>query len=52
MKTYKKVELVAKNAPSGSYAAGCPQYKAGAGYDADRGAGNPSSTCRYCEATK
>ena len=24
MKTYKKVELEAVNAPSGSYAAGCP----------------------------
>lgn len=24
MKEYKKVELEAKNAPSGSYAAGCP----------------------------
>lgn len=24
MKSYKKVEMVAKNAPSGSYAAGCP----------------------------
>ncbi|MCQ2286135.1 MAG: hypothetical protein MJZ76_04595 [Bacteroidales bacterium] len=24
MKNYKKVELVAKNAPRGSYAAGCP----------------------------
>ena len=26
MKSYKKVEMVAKNAPSGSYAAGCPQH--------------------------
>ena len=26
MKTYKKVEMVAKNAPSGSYAAGCPTH--------------------------
>lgn len=26
MKTYKKVEMVAKNAPSGSYAAGCPEH--------------------------
>lgn len=29
MKTYKKVELVAKNAPSGSYAAGCPANERG-----------------------
>lgn len=52
MKTYKKVELVAKNAPSGSYAAGCPQYQAGRGADLNYGAGNPQSACRYCEATK
>ena len=24
MKTYKKVQVEAKNAPTGSYAAGCP----------------------------
>lgn len=24
MKTYKKAELIAKNLPTGSYAAGCP----------------------------
>ena len=28
MKTYKKVEMEAKNAPSGSYAAGCPEKNA------------------------
>ena len=32
MKTYKKVKMQAKNAPSGSYAAGCPADSA-AGYD-------------------
>lgn len=52
MKQYKKVEMEAKNAPSGSYAAGCPQYEAGAGFDRNCGAGNPSSTCRYCECQK
>lgn len=26
MKTYKKVKLEAANAPSGSYAAGCPEH--------------------------
>lgn len=25
MKEYKKVEIKAKNAPTGSYAAGCPE---------------------------
>lgn len=31
MKTYKKVELVAKNQIAGSYAAGCPSKGTGAG---------------------
>ena len=52
MKTYKKVELEAVNAPSGSYAAGCPQYRSGAGYETNHGAGNPQSSCRYCECAK
>ena len=50
-KTYVKAELKAKNAPSGSYAAGCPQYNAGWG-DVNQGSGNPSSGCKYCECTK
>lgn len=29
MKTYKKVELVAKNTPKGSYVAGCPSKDRG-----------------------
>lgn len=32
MKNYKKVKMVAKNAPSGSYAAGCPAQGTGGGY--------------------
>jgi len=31
MKNYKKVKMVAKNAPSGSYAAGCPANTGGYG---------------------
>ena len=31
MKKYKKVELLAKNAPRGSYVAGCPVEKGGTG---------------------
>jgi hypothetical protein len=38
MKTYKKVKMQAKNAPSGSYAAGCP---------ADFNGG--SSLCKNCD---
>ncbi len=52
MKTYKKVELEAVNAPSGSYAAGCPQYQANVGYDNNHPAGNPANGCRNCECTK
>ena len=51
MKTYVEVELKAKNAPSGSYAAGCPAYKAG-GYDYNAGPGNPASSCKYCDCLK
>ncbi|MCQ2324530.1 MAG: hypothetical protein MJZ53_06805 [Paludibacteraceae bacterium] len=29
MKNYKNVEMFAKNAPTGSYAAGCPSYERG-----------------------
>lgn len=32
MKNYKKVQVLAKNAPSGSYAAGCPAEGTGYGY--------------------
>lgn len=52
MKSYKKVEMEAKNAPSGSYAAGCPQYRAGIGIDRNDGPGNPMSSCLYCECSK
>lgn len=48
MKNYKKVQMVAKNAPSGSYAAGCPSK--------DRKAEHflvicTSSNCINCERT-
>ena len=49
MKKYQKAELIAKNLPTGSYAAGCPsQYSQG-------GSGGPYSStgdmhnCRACE---
>lgn len=53
MKQYKKIELEAVNAPSGSYAAGCPQYHAGTGTDTNTGTpGNQNNSCRFCECTK
>ena len=41
MKEYKKVEVVAVNAASGSYAAGCPVEGYGGDY-----------ACHKCERTK
>lgn len=40
MKTYKKVKMQAVNAPSGSYAAGCPADDAGGSY-----------LCKVCDRT-
>lgn len=53
MKSYKNVEMMAKNAPSGSYAAGCPQYQAGTGCEYGSGrAGDSNNSCKYCECTR
>lgn len=41
MKNYKKVQMVAKNAPTGSYAAGCPANKCG----------YSQVECKQCERT-
>lgn len=41
MKEFKKVEMIAKNLPTGSYAAGCPAEKCD--YSAQQ--------CKYCERT-
>lgn len=41
MKTYKKVKVVAKNNPQGSYVAGCPAEKTGSMGMEDR--------CKKCD---
>ena len=46
MKDYKKVEIAAKNAPSGSYAAGCPADKY------ENGGGGGTGSCQRCERTR
>ena len=50
MKKYQEVKMEAKNAPTGSYAAGCPQYAH------DRGSANgctqPHGFCSQCEVTR
>ncbi len=45
MKTYKKVEVEAVNAPCGSYAAGCPAKDPGP-------EAWPPSGCKTCERTR
>ena len=50
-KEYAKVELKAKNAPTGSYAAGCPQYTPGRDYNSYP-AGHPGNGCKACECSK
>lgn len=55
MKKYAKPLLMAKNAPTGSYAAGCPQYNSQHGQPgvSNAGVGNPRTiNCRQCEVTK
>jgi len=44
MKKYVKPQMMAKNAPVGSYAAGCPEK--------DRGFDHGSTGCTNCERTK
>lgn len=44
MKKYQKVQLVAKNLPTGSYAAGCPTY-----YRANDAQWKSSKYCQDCE---
>lgn len=53
MKSYKNVEMFAKNSPSGSYAAGCPQDMCNA--EAERFERDHSGwvvcRCQQCERT-
>ena len=44
MKNYKEVEMLAKNAPTGSYAAGCPAVN-----NAKYGNGKYDDICYRCE---
>ncbi len=49
MKKYQKAEIIAKNLPSGSYAAGCPAQGCGGHCD---GFWWDASPCKRCERTK
>lgn len=44
MKKYQKAKMIAKNLPTGSYAAGCPAK--------DRGADTCVTGCVTCERTR
>lgn len=44
MKKYQKAQMIAKNLPTGSYAAGCPAQ--------NHGNGVYEQYCRNCERTK
>jgi len=50
MKKYSKPQMMAKNAPTGSYAAGCPAKGTGGWW----GSGGTfwSSACKNCERVK
>jgi hypothetical protein len=43
-KAYKKPVLIAKNNPTGSFAAGCPANQ-------DASGGRTAATCKKCERT-
>lgn len=47
MKTYQKAEMIAKNLPTGSYAAGCPAQERGG-----RTESGSKYSCINCERTK
>lgn len=54
MKKYSKPQMIAKNAPTGSYAAGCPEFKS----DVVEGTGRYVNGryvycgCKTCEVSK
>ena len=45
---YTKPQVIAQNASSGSYAAGCPAQKA----SGESAPGGSMNWCKYCERTK
>ena len=50
MKTYQKAELIAKDLPTGSYAAGCPsQYSQNGSNGGPWGSTGDQHNCRGCE---
>ncbi len=55
MKKYAKPQMMAKNAPTGSYAAGCPQYQSAVVEGTGRiisGGKYVKCGCKTCEVAK
>lgn len=52
MKKYKKAEMIAKNLPTGSYAAGCPTGTREGGDGCKTEDGNWYFGCSACELVK
>ena len=55
MKKYAKPQMMAKNAPTGSYAAGCPEFTTALIEGAPKfssGRGLVKCGCRTCEVSK
>lgn len=50
MKEYKKAKMIAKNLPTGSYAAGCPSQDNGPA--CAMFLGKPRYSCKGCERTQ
>lgn len=47
MKKYQKAQMIAKNLPTGSYAAGCPEHTH---FDSGRGSMVPGRGVQRCSA--
>ena len=52
MKKYKKAQMIAKNLPTGSYAAGCPVFGTGGDSGGNYETGNQPTGCHNCERTR
>lgn len=51
MKEYKKAKMIAKNLPTGSYAAGCPSQDSGSA-SCSFFVAQPRWSCKGCERTQ
>ena len=52
MKKYQKAQMIAKNLPTGSYAAGCPEhthYQGGGGVYVPGGSSQPCTACELAQ---